>query len=117
LPGVVLEAFYHEYRNNNDWPKLIKLLEPIWERESFRIDIHLHENPGKALPYPRLGDSLVLPLMEAYLHENRFLDANDIFNYWLNSGGKFADISKIVALAKEMGQERLVREWEGRVKK
>jgi hypothetical protein len=116
LPSSVMESYYQECIKNNDWPKLIKLLEPVWERESFRIDAQLKEDPGKALKYPRLGDGLAIPLMEAYLHESKSGDANDIFNYWLNSGGKFTDISKIVELAKEMGNERLAREWGGRVK-
>jgi hypothetical protein len=117
LPTTVMESYYQECRKNSDWPKLLKLLVPIWERESFRIDRHLRETPDKDLPYSRLGDSLVVPSMEAYLHEGKFLDANDTFNYRLNSDGKFTDFSQIVELAKEMGQERYAREWEERVKK
>jgi hypothetical protein len=112
-----MESYYQECKKNNDWPRLIDILEPVWEREYFRIEQSQNESQDKKLSNPRLGDSTVIPLMEAYIHQNRHMDADTIFNAWLNCGGAFTNTAKILELAREKGQERLAREWETRLKK
>jgi hypothetical protein len=64
-----------------------------------------------------LGDEIGIHLIEAYLHDNKPEEADEIFNALLGIGGNFTVISKIVGLANEKSQERLAREWGERVKK
>jgi hypothetical protein len=64
-----------------------------------------------------LGNTLGIPLIEAYLQDGRPREADEIFNAVLEIGGTFTDISKIVQLAKEKGQDRLAKEWEEKIKK
>jgi hypothetical protein len=49
--------------------------------------------------------------------ENNFNDASDIFNAWLEYGGKFSNVALIIELAKTKGSDRLAREWEEKVSK
>jgi hypothetical protein len=125
LPSTVIDAYYQECKDNGDWAKLIALLKPAWDREIGR------KNDNATAPgdrddfvqriqqqlFGRMGNALVIPLMEAYLNYGRPLESDEVFNSFLSVGGTFTDISKIVELAKEKGQERLAREWEGKVKK
>jgi hypothetical protein len=115
-PVSVISAYYEECRKNGNWSKVIGLLKPVWDREYQKAS-----DPGsarmKVIPKENLGNVLGIPLIEAYLHDNRFREADEVFNAVLELGGSFTDISKIVQLAKEKGQDRLAREWEGKVKK
>ena len=63
-----------------------------------------------------LGDKVGVPLMEAYLNDNKPLEADEIFNAWLSTGGRFTNLAKVIGLAREKGQERLAREWEAKNK-
>jgi hypothetical protein len=137
-PGSALDQYLSECRRNENWAKVIKLLKSAWDREYPRI-VRFQKDQASRPPstnqdanstvaawydnyyYQRnknsLGDRVGIPLIEAYLNDNKPFEAGEIFNAWLESGGKFVDISKIVALATEKGQGRLAREWEAKVKK
>jgi hypothetical protein len=125
LPHIVINTYYQECKDNGDWPKLISLLKTAWDREISRKNDNASASGEKDKfaqfiqreTFGSMGDALVIPLMEAYLNYGRPFEADEVFNAYLSAGGKFADISKIVALALEKGQERLAREWEGKVKK
>jgi DNA-binding SARP family transcriptional activator len=110
-PLATIDAYYKECRESDNWPKVIGLLKTAWDREFSRIETGSYYTNKK-----NLGDWLGIDLIEAYLHDNRFREAEEIFNALLEAGGKFTDISKIVKLAKEKGQERLAREWERKVR-
>jgi hypothetical protein len=115
-PASVISDYYEECRKNGHWAKVIGLLKPVWDREYQKI-----ANPSvsniRTLTKANIGSVLGIPLIEAYLHDNRFREADEVFNAVLEVGSTFTDISKIVALAQEKSQEGLAREWEGRVKK
>jgi len=116
-PASVINSYYEECKKNGNWPKVVELLKQVWDREFSKITGIGNAASEIKLPNPSLGDRVGMPLIEAYLNDNKPNDANDIFNAWLNCGGKFANISKIVELAKEKGRDRLAREWEDKVKK
>ncbi|MCL1894217.1 MAG: hypothetical protein FWG02_08295 [Holophagaceae bacterium] len=123
-PSSVMDFYYEECKKNDDWPKIIKLLKKVWEREiSIVNDPRSDEEKSGLIPYNkqeslnRVGNRVAIPLIEAYLHDSKFYEADDIFNTYMDSGGKFTDISKIVGLAKEKNQDRLVRAWETKVGK
>ncbi|MDR0498589.1 MAG: hypothetical protein LBH03_02495 [Holophagales bacterium] len=138
-PAIALDSYFAECRKNGQWPKVIKLLRDVWDREFARIERYRREkqDSSSASSSPKdtnaaiaewydtyiynknsetLGNNVGTPLIEAYLNANNPFEAGEIFNAWLSSGGRFADISKILELAKEKGQERLAREWEAKVK-
>jgi len=116
-PGFVLNRYYEECKANGDWPKVIELLKNVWDREYFNILKVQNENPGQKLSNTQLGDKVGIPLMEAYLNDQKPSLADDIFNAWLGCGGTFTDFTKVIELAKTKAQERLAREWETRIKK
>jgi pentatricopeptide repeat protein len=139
-PAEAMDAYYDECKKNEEWRKVISLLRVVWDREFARITDIQRTNPNFKVSAPAgnpsnfssmaeyeaylvqqwsagLGDSVVIPLMEAYLHDSKPSDAKDIFDAWLGSGGTFKDISKVAELARKLGHERLAVEWEGKVKK
>jgi hypothetical protein len=113
LPLFLIDLYYQECKKNGNWPKVIGLLKIAWDREFSKVDDIDTHNTDKGT----LGDLLGIHLIEAYLYDNRYREADEVYNAVLEVGGKFTDISKIVELAKEKGQERLAREWENRVRK
>jgi len=137
-PASAINAYYYECKNNEEWAKVISLLRVPWDREFGRITDIQRTNPNFKPSNPAmssysnmaelemfivqqtsagLGDNVAIPLIEAYLHDGKPSDAKEIFDAWLGLGGTFKDISKIVDLARKLGQERLAVEWEGKVKK
>jgi hypothetical protein len=116
-PGIVFDMYYDECKKAENWIKIINLLKSVWDREYTRIIEHRrenqHNNSGAII---QLGDKVGIPLIEAYLHEDKINEANDIFIAWMDCG-KFSDVVKIVELAKTKGYEKLAREWETKVKK
>ncbi|MCL1908552.1 MAG: hypothetical protein FWG12_04190 [Holophagaceae bacterium] len=116
LPHFAMDIYYKECQEEGNWPKLIALLKPAWERETFRIIEAKIENPDYKVPDFRavVGNVIGIPLMEAYLNDNKPQDADGVFNTWLDCGGTFTDLSGVIELAKSKGQELLAREWERR---
>jgi hypothetical protein len=137
-PPEVFGAYYDECIREGKWDKVIKLLRTVWDREFTRVIDLQKENPDFRLSqvaaerYPSgsldeiraylvrqnsaaLGDRVGVPLIEACLKDNKAGDASEIFDAWLNCGGKFADFTKTIGLAREKGQEMLAREWEGKI--
>jgi hypothetical protein len=134
LPGAVLEAYYNECVKNESWSKLISLLQGIWDREFERIveskklnedgvasNSTTYTSTGPGMFVRRdvnyLGDNVGIALIRAYLMENKFREASDIFDAWMNSGGKFTNAATIIELARARGSDRLAREWEEKVGK
>jgi hypothetical protein len=115
-PSSVIDYYFEDCKRNGSWNKVIGLLKTAWDREFLRLDTNMGYSYS-GINKGTLGDRLGVPLIEAYLQDGRPNEANEIFNAVLGIGGKFTDISKIAALAKEKGQERLAREWGERVKK
>jgi hypothetical protein len=138
-PANAIDAYYYECIKKEEWAKVISLLKVPWDREFAKLTDIQRANPNFKLSDPpqtgsvssvaewearfvhqqsaELGDNVVIPLIEAYLHDGRPSDAKDIFDAWLGLGGTFKDISKVVELARKLGHERLAVEWEGKVKK
>jgi hypothetical protein len=138
-PTYVLNLYLYECQKNEKWLKVIKILKDVWDREfPVLVRTKREEQSNESsrssqdsksqtsrdfdslmymLNSASLGNNVGIPLMEAYLNDQKPAQADEIFKAWINFGGTFKDISKIVNLAKEMGQERLAREWGGSVKK
>ncbi|MCL1907814.1 MAG: hypothetical protein FWG12_00415 [Holophagaceae bacterium] len=116
-PSFMMDRLLEECRADGNWTEAIELLKTAWDRDFERAN-----NPDDIalfvrLPYKDIvGDHIGMHLIEAYLQDSKPREADGIFNAVLNVGGKFKDVSKIVALAKEKGHERLAREWEEKVK-
>jgi len=130
----VFETYYKECKENEDWHKVIALLRNIWDREYARLIGLQKSNPGVKLiktetsyafyfrkdweahymisTAPYLGDELAIPLIEAYLMDDKPSEAKEIFNAWLDCGGTFTDVALIIELAKKKGHESLARDWE-----
>jgi hypothetical protein len=114
-PHKIKDLYYEECKKNGSWAKVIDLFKAAWDREFTR-----HNNPAlgwTSTTASDIGDRLGIHLIEAYLNGNKPGEADEIFNAVMGLGGKFTDISKILDLAKEKGQDRLAREWGERVKK
>ncbi|MCL1894353.1 MAG: hypothetical protein FWG02_08995 [Holophagaceae bacterium] len=113
MPSFALERYYSECKSSGNWQMLVELLKAVWDREIPRIvDEKNEQNRREFSRLQGIGDSVGIPLIEAYLNESRYLDANEVFATWQDCGGKFTDISIIVQLAKAKGYEWLAREWE-----
>jgi len=121
-PGSALDQYFDECKTNGNWPKVIKILEEVWDREYTRVLRFQREDQDNRSPSPaqdknsrisqsyerffraagtRMGDNVGVPLMEAYLNDDKPHKANEIFNDWLATGNKFTDLSKVIELAKE----------------
>lgn len=122
FPRSAMNSYYEECRKNGSWSKVIGLLKTVWDREiADRIEAKKKTDENGRLPQGVLafvgntaanfGNAVGIPLIEAYLHDNRPGEAEEIFNAWLEYG-KFDDVSKIVELAREKGYERLARLFE-----
>ena len=120
-PPNVLEIYYNECKEKGEWPKIIKLLSEVWDRE---ISQQVLENNSKeklnekpTLLFPQLGDNVGVPLIEALLNSGDRQEADGIFNAWLDCGGSFSTPSDLIELARNFNAERLANEWEEKVKK
>jgi len=139
-PVIAIDEYYNECKENGKWSKVISLLKMVWDRDFTRITELQGASPSFKVSDPAanknifsgmtdydadmvqrmspgLGDNVAIPLIEAYLNDGKPSDAKDIFDAWLGVGGTFRDISKIVELARKLGQERLAVEWEKKIKK
>jgi len=125
-PGNVYNMYYEECKNNERWDKIISLLKSVWDREYTRIIDHKKEvQYGSSKPSMetdlieanslKLGNAVGIPLIKAYIMESEFNEANDIFNAWLDCGGRFSDATEVIELAKTKGQEKLAREWKSKI--
>jgi hypothetical protein len=115
-PAFVVDTYYQDCKKSGSWGKVVGLLKAAWDREFSRIGEGVRDPFGR-MNKDSLGDKLGIYLIEAYLQDGRPYEANEIFNAVLGLGGKFEDISKILDLATEKGQDRLAREWGEKVKK
>jgi len=111
-PGFVMTKYYNECKANGDWAKVIELLKDVWDRAFY--EYQEDRKPGQRHTNPKLGDELGIPLMEACLNDHNPALADEYFRAWLEAGGTFADIAKVIELAKEKGFERYATEWERR---
>jgi hypothetical protein len=114
LPVLALDMYWEECKKKGSWAKVAELLKGPWERELSRA---MDGKKGVYGDFFSPGDDIGIPLIEAYLNDDRPGNANDVFNAWLATGNTFKDISAIVSLAMAKGQERLAKEWEAKVKK
>jgi hypothetical protein len=124
LPEFVLDLYYEDCKRSENWPKVIGLLKAVWDREIFKLNIPEGElrkgslaMQSREYALQRYGNAVGIPLIEAYLHDGMPRFADEVFNTWLDLGGKFADISKIVQLAKEKGHEGTANGWEVKISK
>ena len=119
LPNHVTNIYYEECKRTENWAEAISLLRAAWDRETERNSEF--QNSGlqntAAGPTARAGlrlyqlGILVIPLIEAYLHGDKPYEADEIFNAYLDAGGRFIDMEKIVELAKEKGHTGLAEAW------
>jgi len=129
VPISIMDEYYESCVKNGNWPKVQGLLKTVWDRQFERMNeakAQQEENLDEVAKLrqrlmnqssDRLGDQVGMPLIEAYLRDNRPIEADEIFKAWLDSGKQFKDIAKLVELAKELGQERLARDWEAKAAK
>ena len=129
VPISIMDEYYESCVKNGNWPKVIGLLKTVWDRQFERMNEAKAQQEEKLDEEAKLrqrlmnqtsdhfGDQVGVPLIEAYLRDNKPVEADEIFKAWLDSGKQFNGIAKLVALAKELGQERLAREWEARAAK
>ena len=120
-PDIVLNEYYRECIENNQWPQIIKLLKEPWDRQ---ISKQIAENDAKArtnekpkLLYAQLGDNVGFPLIFALMQTGRRQEADEIFKTWLDCGGSFSNPADLVELARRFGGERLAGEWGEKMKK
>jgi len=116
-PVWVIDAYYEDCKKIGNWPKAINLLKAAWDREFARVTSPGDSSSVRFVNKGSIGDRIGIPLIEAYLQDNKPGLADEIFNAVLDCGGEFTNISKIAELAKEKGQDRLLREWEGKIGK
>jgi len=97
------------------------LLKTAWERDYRRIvapgEVIGVINAITSVTKDALGDSVGVHLIEAYLQDGKPGEADEIFKAVLDCGGKFKNISQIIALAKAKSQDRLAAQWEDAVAK
>jgi len=121
IPIYALDMYWEDCKKNGSWAKVVELLKGPWERElSKAMNVKNGLADGARTRYENYasaGDRIGIPLIEAYLNDDRPGDARDVFDAWLATGNTFKDISAIVSLATAKGQERLAKEWKARVKK
>jgi len=126
VPNSIMDEYYNECKKNNNWPRVIELLKAVWDREFARMNEPKDQQSESQDRITTMmmnqnvrdfDDRVGAPLIEAYLRDNKPTEADKIFNAWLDSGRKFKDIAKLVELAKELGQERLAKEWEAKAAK
>ncbi|MCL1909253.1 MAG: hypothetical protein FWG12_07825 [Holophagaceae bacterium] len=125
LPPFALDMYLDDCKRTGRWTKATELLEPIWERELLRaaevkngfLNNDQIQGDMRYRQSGLAGDRIGIPLIEAYLNDGRSMEANEVFNTWMDLGYAFRDISKIMELAKAKGQERLALEWETKAKK
>lgn len=113
VPPFMMNKYWEECKADGNWAKVIELLKVAWNRYFSRVtnpeDVAISFNMNYK---DIIGDRVGIHLIEAYLQDNKPREADNIFNAVLDNGGRFRDISKILVLAREKGQERLAREWE-----
>jgi len=114
-PTFALDAYFNECRETEAWQKVIDLLKGPWEREILRVDESRFKNPDYKIPDTKIGDSLVSPLIEAYLNDGKTAQAAEVFSAWVERGGSFANPTKLIEMAKEKGNEGLARDWERKI--
>jgi hypothetical protein len=108
LPRRVVDFYFNECKKNGRWDKVVALLRAVWDGEYQQWTMLKGYHELKA----RMGDEIGEHLIEAYLQDGRPGDADDIFKAAIDYGAKFKNISKIVALAKAKGLERMANEWQ-----
>ena len=116
LPNSVIDAYLKECRKNGSWSKAAALLKTAWDREYSRVAM-----PGDPktliMTNDTLGDSIGIYLIEAYLNDGKPGEADEIFRSVVEFGGRFKNISQILALAKAKGHDRVAAQWEAAVAK
>jgi len=125
LPPDAMSEYYNECKKNGRWDKATAMLKTAWDRDFARMleeEAQPTENLNDIGDFSRrrrslIGDRVGVPLIEAYLRDNKPVEAGEVFSAWLDAGKKFQDIAKLVELAKELGHERLAREWEAKAGK
>jgi hypothetical protein len=116
-PGFVMTKYYDECKANGDWAKVIELLKDVWDRAFYENQNDPDRKPDQRHTNPKLGDDVGIPLMEACLNNHNPALADEYFRAWLEAGGTFANIAKVIELAKEKGFEKYATEWERSTKK
>ncbi|MDR0498191.1 MAG: hypothetical protein LBH03_00460 [Holophagales bacterium] len=119
-PASAFQAFYIECKENNRWPQIIKLLSDVWDRE---ISKQILENNIKrkndlepVILFPKLGDDVGVPLLEALLRTSNRQKADEVFNIWLECGGSFSKSSDLIGIARQLEYYSLANEWEKKIK-
>ena len=121
LTGTVPPAFavnecYSEYYREGQWSKVIEMLRIPWEREKFKIEEAIIKDRSH-VPNVTIGDKLIMPMIEAFLNDGKYAEADGVLSNWLELNGTFTDSVKIVDLALKAGNEGLARKWESTIRK
>ena len=116
-PPTLLSAYYEECKRDDNWRRLSEILQRAWDRAYSNFIASEGEGKTQRILPVYLRDNYGIPLIEAYLKDNKPSEANTIFDAWLGLGGTFSDLTKLSSLAREKDFEWLAREWEERVNK
>ncbi|MCL1892667.1 MAG: hypothetical protein FWG02_00335 [Holophagaceae bacterium] len=114
-PPNATSRYYNYCKKTGNWHRVIEMLKRAWERDFHEFLYPEDLDTLRKRYLPTVGDRTGILLIDAYLNGEKPDEANKIFNTWMDSGGTFKDISKIVALAREKDYEWLAREWEERI--
>ena len=114
--SMVLSAYFEECKRDNKWDKLIVMLQEPWEREVARVQMRRENNPVASFSSTAWGSMGAYPLVEALLYAGKAIDAEDVVKTWfsLSNSDSFPNLDKLINLAKELGHDRLAKEWEGK---
>ncbi|MCL1908868.1 MAG: hypothetical protein FWG12_05820 [Holophagaceae bacterium] len=129
LPNNAMDFYYADCRRTRNWPEVIEMLKPVWERELERVveyqalpqelqtpqpgqDYTAYLGRVARFTLPRLANAVAAPMIEAYLNDGKPFEADELFIKCVETDLKFSDPEKLVDLAKSLGHERLAREWE-----
>jgi len=111
-PAYVMTLYYNELKREGHWSKIVNLLKLPWERglalENFSGKLGFGEK--RLLNDPSLGDRVGVPLFEALVRENKFVDALELCNIWLTIGGRFSNSEQLIGFAKDNNADYIASE-------
>jgi hypothetical protein len=77
-------------------------LKGVWDREYSILNEKAEDRLITNTYSLNIGDAIGIPLIEAYLNDNKPREANEIFDAWPECDGKFTNFAKVLKLAKNL---------------
>ena len=102
-PAYVMSLYYNELKREGRWFKIVDMLKLLWEK-GLALE-NLSDAPGfgekRLLNDPNLGDRVGVPLFEALVKENKYIDALELCNIWHTLGGRFSNPQQLIGFAND----------------